>query len=101
MKHKNVYANAIAVVVYFLILLFFSWGESGGDIALIIYFLFLFTVHLLMALANIREKNSKQNFLGIFIGGCICLILFKSIEYCRYYTVPEAEIISVPLNSLK
>lgn len=29
MKHKNVYA--IAVVVYFLILLFFSCGESGGN----------------------------------------------------------------------
>lgn len=105
MKYLMTYINIIVVVVYFLLLLYLNWNQSGGDIILIGEFVLLLFVHIILIciVSIVILKNSKEilrGLTGLTIGCLISIITFNCIVNNKSAKIGSGETISIPLDSL-
>lgn len=105
MKWRMLLLNSLIVIAYFLCLLAFNKNQSGGDISLIVEFIFVTVIHLfaLIIITSILKKGEQIliGILGIILGVIISIIIFNISGNHNNITSGNGETISIPLDSLK
>lgn len=83
MKNKQLLINLFLVLGYFTFLLVNGYGQSGGDIFIIIMMIIAVSTHLLSLLIYklIVKKKILKGFYGVCIGVIISAVIFQIANY--------------------
>ncbi len=91
MKKIVVLVNFLIFDIYFFLLLYLTFGVSGGDIFLILATGFLMLLHVIIVLIVCFKDRSKlfKSLVGILLGLLLAFIVFEILEFQRSKIEPK------------
>jgi len=89
--NKHLFLNIPSPILYFLFLVWYYWGVSGGDIIITVGFTFLLILNLIIIMVIYLGFLGKKLFIsaiiGLIIGGLISFLIFQGIEHHKRVTI--------------